>query len=136
VFFHFLFSFTISGLIALTYSFFGVQYVTLRVFYSRLWYDAQDFRSRARLELAGVARKLWWFQLFSGAIPLLGAILLVSGGEETSDRTFRVLVTGLIGLGMAGFALAVQANNLTVRTLAAFAGSEAKRPPKLTAAST
>jgi serine/threonine protein kinase len=128
VFLHFLFSFTISGLIAMTYSFFGVQYVALRVFYWRLWYDAQDFRSRARVELANIPQKLWWFQICSGAIPLLGAILLVSVEDEVSAyRTFRALFTGLIGLGMAGFALAVQANNLTVRTLAAFAGTEGKR---------
>jgi hypothetical protein len=42
VFGHFLISFTVSGLIALTYSFFGVQYAALRIFYPKLWTDAAD----------------------------------------------------------------------------------------------
>src|SRR4029077_3682008 len=39
---HFLISFTMSGLIALTYTFFGIQLMVLRVIYPQLWVDAQD----------------------------------------------------------------------------------------------
>lgn len=125
VFSHFLVSFAISGLIALTYSFFGVQYVVLRVCYSKLWGDVQNFRERARQELARVAPRLRFFQILAGAIPLAGAILMVSVEPEVSAyRTFRVLVTGLIGLGMAGFILAAHATNRIVATMAAFTGSD------------
>jgi serine/threonine protein kinase len=130
VFIHFLTSFTISGLVALTYSYFGVQFVVLRVFYPQLWNDAQEFRIRAHTELSGVSRQMRKFQFCSGAIPLIGAILLVGGSEIPADRTFRLLVTGLIGLGMAGFILAVQANSFTSRTVAAYAGTEGKRMPQ------
>src|SRR5262249_7382621 len=56
VFGHFLVSFTISGLIALTYSYFAAQYLAVRVLYPRLWGDAQEVRSRARAELGSVGR--------------------------------------------------------------------------------
>jgi serine/threonine protein kinase len=125
VFIHFVISFWISGLIALTYSFFGIQFIALRVFYGRLWADARNFRSQARAELAPIRPRLGFFQVLSGAIPLFGAILLLSVGAEVSaDRSFRILVTGLIGLGMAGFVLAMQLNNQIFRMLAAFAGIE------------
>src|SRR5207249_3500750 len=101
VFGHFLVSFTLSGLIALTYSFFGVQYLVIRVFYPRLWVDVQDVQDTIRSELGSVAGRLRVFQLLAGSIPLVGAVLMVGVGPETSGyRTFRLLVTALIVLGM------------------------------------
>src|SRR5262249_31794918 len=47
VFARFVVSFTISGLIALTYSFLATQYVVLRVLYPSLWSEADDPRARA-----------------------------------------------------------------------------------------
>ena len=44
VYARFLVSFWLSGLVALTYSYFGVQYMTLRVFYPDLWIDGEDVR--------------------------------------------------------------------------------------------
>src|SRR5262245_43229850 len=99
VFGHFLLSFTISGLIALTYSVFAVQYVCLRVLYPRWWIDAHGLRQQARAELAGVPRRLKWLQLLAGLIPLTGAILMVFVGPEEFSRgyqSFRLLVTALI----------------------------------------
>ncbi len=129
VFGHFLASFTVSGLIALTYSFFGVQYFMLRVFYSRLWADAENFRATVAVELSSVSPCLQLFQILAGMIPLAGAVLLVGVGSEVSgERTFRILVTALIAVGMAGFGLAVQANNLITHTLAAFGGERRARP--------
>ncbi len=51
VFGHFVVSFFISGLIALTYSLFAIQYWGLRVLYPRLWVDAHHLREQAAAEL-------------------------------------------------------------------------------------
>jgi hypothetical protein len=123
VFGHFLISFTISCLIALTYSFFGVQFMVLRVLYPRLWLDAQDFEQQASAELSSVGPRLRLFQLLAGLIPLAGAVLMIGVGPETSGyRAFRLLVTALIALGMAGFGVAVMANNLLSRTVSVLGG--------------
>jgi hypothetical protein len=119
VFGHFAVSFTVSGLIALTYSFFAVQFIVLRVLYCRLWVDGQDFGRAARAELGSLGPRLRLFQLLAGMVPLVGAVLMVGLGPEASGyRTFRLLVTAVIVLGMAGFGLATVAHNVLSRTLA------------------
>src|SRR5438045_3322682 len=75
---HFLLSFTISGLIALTYSVFAVQYVALRALYPRLWVDTGGLRHQARDELKNLPRRLTVLQLLAGVIPLSGAILMIA----------------------------------------------------------
>jgi hypothetical protein len=117
---HFVISFTISGLIALTYSFFAVQYVVLRVLYPALWAGA----GAARQELQGMGVRLAWFQLLAGMIPLAGAVLMVGIGEEglipVADRSFRLLVTVLIALGMTGFGVALAVSRRLNDTVQAF----------------
>ncbi|HZU37802.1 MAG TPA: serine/threonine-protein kinase [Gemmataceae bacterium] len=129
---HFAVSFTISGLIALTYSFLAVQFLVLRVFYPRFWVDARNLREKAAAELAGVGRRLGWVQLLAGLIPLTGAVLMVVVGPEqeaTSDyATFRVLVTALIALGMVGFGLALATSSRITQCVAAFTGGVYRRP--------
>jgi serine/threonine protein kinase len=124
----FLISFTIAGLIALTYSVLGVQFLVLRVLYPRLWGDGQELRQQAASELAGVGRRLGVLQLLAGLIPLAAAALLVDAGPAqfpgTAYRDFRLLVTGLIGLGTAGLVLAVSVSGFLGRTLSALTGGE------------
>lgn len=124
VFVHFLISFTLSGLIALTYSFFLVQFVVLRVLYSRLWVDVQDLRATTRAELRGLPSRLRLFQLLAGAIPLAGAVLLVTFEPDLQDgRLVRLLAASLILLGMAGFALTLAVNQRLSRLLGLLTGS-------------
>jgi serine/threonine protein kinase len=116
---HFLISFTISGLIALTYSYFAIQVVVLRILYPRFWVSPSGLREKIAEELTAHRPKLWLFQLLAGVIPLTGAVLLVGVGPEVSgDRAFRLLAMTLILLGMAGFGLAVLANNFLAQTIA------------------
>ena len=108
---HFLISFTISGLIAM------------------LCGEAEP-RKTARRELRGVARRLRLFQFLAGVIPLAGAVLMVGMGPEDNMaeyRTFRILVTGLIGLGMAGFGLALLSANVLSETLTVLTGAQGER---------
>ncbi len=119
VFGHFLVSFTISGLIATTYSYFGMQAFVLRILYPRLWVDPQRPRLQARQELRSIERRLRVFQFAAGLIPLSGAALMI--GVSSADHMtllFRFLVVGLIGLGMAGFGAALLVSSRASRTLA------------------
>jgi len=125
VYHHFLISFTISGVIALTYSFFAMQYVSLRVLYPQLWTDARDVRATARAELAGIDRRLAWFQILAVLIPLSAAVLMVGVGPEEFTEgygTFRLLVTAMIALGMTGLGVAMVVSRRLHETLAALTG--------------
>ncbi len=123
VFEHFVYSFLISGLIALTYSALGVEFVALRALYPRFWVDAREVRRRMAEELATFGPRPQALQWLAGGIPLIAAILLTVGGPAIAgSRTFRVLVAILILLGMAGFGLALLAGNRLAGTLAILRG--------------
>jgi hypothetical protein len=110
---HFLICCTISGLIALTYSYFAAQFVVLRFYYPILWLDAPDVKATARAELAGRDLQMTWFQTLAVLIPLAAAVLMIGvGPEEFADGygTFRALVTALIALGMAGLGVTLAVN--------------------------
>jgi hypothetical protein len=108
---HFAVSFTISGLIALTYAYLLVLCLVICVFYPRLWRNVRSFRKIAIRELAPVGPRLRVFQVLAGAIPLIGAVLIVSTGPgqftPAQYGLFRLLVTALIGMGMVGFQVAL-----------------------------
>jgi serine/threonine protein kinase len=99
---HFLASFWMSGLIALAYSLCGVRFIVLRVLYPAMWRNTRGFTAVTQRELAPVTRQLDRMQWLAGSIPLLAAMLMLILGNA-ADSAFRLLVTGLIFLGMAGF---------------------------------
>jgi hypothetical protein len=102
---HFLASFWLSGLIALAYSLCAAEFVVLRVLYPTMWTDARRFSETARQELAPVETQLAVIQWLAVSIPLLAAVLIVILGRD-ADMTFRLLVAGLIALGVIGLHLA------------------------------
>ncbi len=115
----FIISFTLSGLIALTYSFFGIEFVVLRVLYPYFWPNVRDIQQVISQEIRPQDRRLKCFQLLAGVIPLAGAFLLVAVGPEVSrERGFRLLLTALIVLGMVGFGVAMWVNQVLSATLA------------------
>ena len=123
VFGHFLVSFTIAGLIATTYSYFGIQFFVLRVLYPRLWADPQAPRAQARKELGPIEGRLRLFQFLAGLIPLSGAILILGVGPQGRfPLSYRLLLAALIGLGMAGFSAALLVSNRVSRILNALVG--------------
>jgi eukaryotic-like serine/threonine-protein kinase len=122
VFARFLVSFWTAGLIALTYSYFGIQFLALRVFYPAFWVDAHALRPTARRELAGVGVRLRLFQLLAGLIPLVAAALMVGLGPEAMSRPFRLLTTALIVLGMVGFGAAIFISGYLAATLQVLTG--------------
>ncbi len=99
---HFIASFCLSGLIALAYSLCGVEFIVLRVLYAGMWRNARQFGDTARRELAPVTTHLRWIGRLAVAIPLLAATSTVLLGGEATNLTFRLLVAGLIILGLLG----------------------------------
>jgi serine/threonine protein kinase len=131
VFAHFLISFTISGLIALTYVFFGVQFLVLRVLYPRLWGEVAQLDQTIHRELAGIDKRLWFFQFLAVLIPLTGAVLMIAVGPEKftpqSYQQFRWLVTGLLSIGMLGLGIAILVSGRLTDCLHALRGREQHR---------
>ena len=98
VYAHFLTSFTISGLIAMTYSLFAIQFLVLRVLYPRLWIDARNLRHDSREELGPLDVRLTTFQVLAGLIPLAGAVMMIFGSGHSFSLTYRLLVTALVAI--------------------------------------
>jgi serine/threonine protein kinase len=130
VFLHYFLSFVIAGLIALTYTEFVDQFLLLCVIYPVLWVDPRQPRQTARAELGPVDRRLRVFQVLSGLIPLatgmalMGGLVWASPEQRASSgyQDFLLLVTVLMGLGLAGFWLAVLISGHLSRALAALQG--------------
>jgi serine/threonine protein kinase len=103
---HFAISFLLAGSIAVAYGFILAQYIILRIFYPAMWDSARDFNVQAGRELARVERNMRVFQGIAGAIPFMGAVVMVSVGPDEFSAgeygAFRLLVTLLILSGMAG----------------------------------
>lgn len=120
---HFILSFTISGLIATTYSWFASQYLVLQVYYLELWLDPIDPQKQAKEELSPMEIRLRIFQIAAGLIPLASAALLLGVGNSQQLTTgFRLLLIGLIGMGMLGLGWTIMVGSRLTRALNAITG--------------
>lgn len=114
---HFAVSFVLSGLIATVYSYFGVQAVALRVMYPHLG-DADSHEPGVRrAELSRAGQLLPIFLFLAALVPLAGAVLLVAVSGDALSLSFRLLVVGLIVLGMLGVGVAVLVSQRLARLL-------------------
>jgi serine/threonine protein kinase len=124
---HFVLSFTLAGLIALTYTLLVTEFLVLRVGYPVSWADPGGFRESARDELRSVGRLLGLLQPLAVLIPLAAGVALMIGmvgarpGQTTtaSYQLFQLLVIALIVLGMFGYWLAGYLGGQLRQTLAA-----------------
>lgn len=117
-FIHFLISFTLSGLIAITYCYLGSQYVVLRVLLPRLCGATDQNDQTLRQELKRLPSRLLLFQVLAGVIPLSGALMIVMiSHTPRGDYWFRLLVCLLIVLGMVGFVFALRITHYLQRVL-------------------
>jgi hypothetical protein len=121
---HLFLSFALSGLIASTYAYFGVQFVVLRVLYPQMWSDPSSARSVAQQELRGLGPRLRRYQLLAILIPLLGAAMLIGAGPDQLTLMFRLLVTSLIVLGLAGLGLTTAISNRLTGVLTLLTGQK------------
>ena len=127
VFVHFGVIFAIVGLIALTYSYFASEFVMLRIDYAELLVEAPSPRDAARGELVDVPRRLRWFQILTGAVPLLTAALVVAASSEAGPENLgasRLLLGALILLGVIGVALAAPAARAILGAHQALTGAQ------------
>lgn len=99
---HFLISFVLSGIVGMVYSYYGILYVVLRGLYPYLWSPERFHATTAAAELDRGTHFFGPFMVLANLIPLSGAILLIVFGEKEMTLGFRLLVSGLIGVGMAG----------------------------------
>ncbi len=99
---HFGISFALSGLVGMVYSYYGIQFVILRAVYPFVGNPETFDANAVREELGHGTRWLEPFLVLATLIPLTGAILLIALADEKISIGFRLLVTGLIVLGMAG----------------------------------
>jgi hypothetical protein len=112
----------LGGVTSLTYTYFGAEFFTLRVFYPALWNDEEEPRQVARRELRFVARRIRLFQLIALVIPLFGAALMVAGGLDdyvVSPAAFRWFVLFFIALGLLGACITTYWAGFLGRTLTA-----------------
>lgn len=105
---HFAVSFTVSGLIAMTYSFLGVQAVVVRGLLPRLMHPEQSAAQR-QADAHALTGDVGVAPLVAAAVPLTAAVVQVAVASGEMTVGFRGLVTGLIVLGMAGLGVAVWA---------------------------
>ena len=107
----FLVSFTLSGLIAITYSAGLMELLVVRVLYPCLFVETREFHTTARSELRHVSGRLAMLQFFAVLIPIAGVTLMLSVGPEhsaaTHEQAFRLLVIATLAAGMVGLGLAV-----------------------------
>lgn len=109
LYWHFMASFTISGLIAVAYSLCGVKYVSLRGLYPRLWPRAEAFRKTARRELPPTRWRLKLMVGLAAAIPTVAAAMLLLTAEDANPLPFRLLTAALMTSGTAGLFLTLEA---------------------------
>jgi hypothetical protein len=103
---HFAVSCVLSGVIGVVFSYLGVMYVLLRAVFP-LAGNPDGYRPGAiGAELRPLAGLFAPFPLLACAVPLTGAVLLVSLSGDRMTLGFRFLVVGLIGLGVVAVGLA------------------------------
>lgn len=105
LYWHFMASFTISGLIAVAYSLCGVNYVSLRGLYPRLWPRAESFRIAAHKELPPTRWHLRLMVVLAAAIPTVAAAMLLLTAADANSLSFKLLAIALMMNGMVGLAL-------------------------------
>jgi serine/threonine protein kinase len=127
---HIFLLYTLSGLIALTYTYFAAEFVDLRIGYLMFLMHESQPRHTARRELRGVDRRLRAFQLLAGAIPLFATMLVALAGPRQGDAStlvFQLLMIAVLLLSGVGFSVALLAAQTFHQTLAALTGAEGRR---------
>lgn len=128
---HFGISFALSGLVGMVYSYYGIQFVVLRALYPQLGNPESFDANVVREEVRKGTRWLEPFLILATLIPLAGAILLIAFAGETISLGFRLLVTGLIVLGMLGVTGLVRVQDRLAALLAPWMRSSDDRQPAI-----
>lgn len=127
MYWHFIASFTISGLIAVAYSLCGVQYASLRGLYARLWPRAEDFRATARNELEPTRWRFGLMIFLAALLPLLAVPLLLfttDFSELPNEFGFKLLIFALLSSSAVGLVITYIAAGRMSRLMDSMIGVE------------
>ncbi len=103
---HYLVSFTLAGVIGGVFSYLGITYVVLRTLLPRLGNPDTHTPATAWNEVRPLTAPFGTLVMLACGVPLVGAVLLLTLADASFTLGFRVLVAGLIGVGVAGVGLA------------------------------
>jgi hypothetical protein len=103
---HFAVSFTLAGLIAVVFSYLGIQYVVFRALLPRLGNPDSYTPAKMWAEVKPLTAPFGPLVMVACGVPLLGAVLLLTLEHGAMSFGFRLLVVALIGLGVVGVGLA------------------------------
>ncbi len=123
VYWHFGISFITSWLIALTYSYFLLELLLVSVLYPKFWSGCCNI-FHATVELTQVKGRMKLFQIMAGAIPLLGALMIVGSSSAIIDleryRIFQIMIITLIAMAICGFMFAIKTSERITAVIAIF----------------
>jgi serine/threonine protein kinase len=125
---HFAVSFAMGGVIGMVFSYLTLQYVVFRALLPRLGNPDTHTPARMWAEVRPLTAAFGLLVSLACAVPLVGAVMLLTLDRDTMTLGFRLLVVKLIGLGVAGVAVADRVVNAT-RRLAAVWQTGGDAPP-------
>lgn len=111
VYAHFAVSFVLAGLVGVVFSYLGVVYVVFLTLLPRSGNPDTYRPGTIGDEVRPLTGLIGPCLLLSSAVPLTGAVLLIVLAGEVMTLGFRLLVAGLIVLGMGGIGLAARIAN-------------------------
>lgn len=120
---HFAVSFVVSGLIAMTYSFLGIEAVVVRGIYPRLMHPEQT-PGQLRADAAALGGDLALTPIAAATVPLAAAVVQTLFAPPGTTDGYRLLVTGLIVAGMVGLGVAVWVTRRLRNVVAVLTGGE------------
>jgi serine/threonine protein kinase len=103
---HYMVSFLLAGLIGVVFCYLITEYILLRAMIPRLGNPDRYVPGGMWSEIGPLTVPFAPFLLLACAVPLTGAVLLVAFADGVMTLGFRMLVAGLIGLGVAGVGIA------------------------------
>ncbi|MBA4187169.1 MAG: hypothetical protein C0467_04040 [Planctomycetaceae bacterium] len=103
---HYLVSFTLAGLIAVVFSYLSIQAVVLRALLPNLGNPDRYTPVGMWAEVKPMTLAFGPFLMLASAVPLTGAVLLITLTDGVMTLGFRLLVAGLIGVGVMGVGIA------------------------------
>jgi serine/threonine protein kinase len=103
---HFATSFTLAGIIGVVFSYLGIQFVVLRALLPRLGNPDAHAPAAAWAEVRPLTAFFGPAVALACAVPLVGAVLLLSLEGGYMSLEFRLLVVALIALGACGVLIA------------------------------
>ncbi len=106
VYAHFAVSFALAGVIAVVFSYLGIQYVVFRAVLPRLGNPDAHTPARMAAEVRPLTAAFDPLVVLACGVPLVGAVLLLTLEDGAITFGFRLLVVMLIGVGGGGVALA------------------------------